>query len=219
MQEKFDPSLPIKVLFAQMDKVQDLATASENTYTDAQMVSIAFDLIFSSGVHANACKEWIQQPRTAQTWTGFKPQFTQAHQLLHEMQMSAAQAGYTANSVFADNDINEMAEAIAQLAGVTQNDQTIVADLAASSSTLMEQVANMTTHLSDKDSEIASLQLSIDKLTITIHNLGSVPTKSKQQGNTISANPKQQAKPKVSICYCWTCGANTTHNGKDCHSK
>eukprot|EP00957_Ditylum_brightwellii_P009917 748323-Ditylum_brightwellii.AAC.1 len=62
IKEKFDPMLPIEVLFTRMDKVQDLATAGENTYSDAQLTNIAYNLIFSTGVHNDACKEWICLP-------------------------------------------------------------------------------------------------------------------------------------------------------------
>eukprot|EP00957_Ditylum_brightwellii_P146722 11168829-Ditylum_brightwellii.AAC.1 len=57
IKEKFDPTLPIEVLFTQMDKVQDLVTAGENAYSDVQLTKFAYDLIFSTGVHNDACKE------------------------------------------------------------------------------------------------------------------------------------------------------------------
>eukprot|EP00957_Ditylum_brightwellii_P190528 14502531-Ditylum_brightwellii.AAC.1 len=75
-----------------MDKVQDLVTAGENTYTNAQLTIIVYDLIFSTGIHNNACKEWLCLLPVNCIWATFKPHFTEAHKLLHEMQTSAARA-------------------------------------------------------------------------------------------------------------------------------
>eukprot|EP00957_Ditylum_brightwellii_P094590 7204742-Ditylum_brightwellii.AAC.1 len=85
IREKFDPTLPIEVLFTGMDEVQDLATVGENTYSDAQLTNITYNLIFSTGVHNDVCKEWIRLTPAGRTWAGFKPHFTAAHRMLHKM--------------------------------------------------------------------------------------------------------------------------------------
>eukprot|EP00957_Ditylum_brightwellii_P156339 11899947-Ditylum_brightwellii.AAC.1 len=112
-----------------------------------------------------------------------------------------------------------MAQAIAKLAAATQSNQTTVANLVAANSTLMEQVANMSICLSDKDSEIALLRLSIDKLTVSLQHLGLVPPKESTPRNYCQRKPKATGELKVTITYCWTCGTNTTHTGKDCCNK
>eukprot|EP00957_Ditylum_brightwellii_P036613 2773860-Ditylum_brightwellii.AAC.1 len=53
----FDPSLPIEAFFSQFRQGQDLATARNSPYTKDQMMNIPFDLIFSTSVHNNICKD------------------------------------------------------------------------------------------------------------------------------------------------------------------
>eukprot|EP00957_Ditylum_brightwellii_P171215 13034099-Ditylum_brightwellii.AAC.1 len=139
LRKKFDPSLPIEVLFACMDKVQDLATASDNVYTYALLSALHFTSSSHLVYIQTHAKNGFNSQELYQMWKNFKPHFTQAYCLLHEMQMSAAQAGYTANNVFADQEINKTAEAIAQLEAATQSDWTTVANLTAANSMLMEQ--------------------------------------------------------------------------------
>eukprot|EP00957_Ditylum_brightwellii_P123683 9429243-Ditylum_brightwellii.AAC.1 len=148
-----------------MEKVQVLTTAGANTYTDAQLISIAFDLVFSSGIHSNACKEWPRKPCPNQTLTSFKHHFTEAHCLLHEMQTFVVQEGYTANFAYEEDSSNtQAAEVLAKLAVATTNDRAAVADLTATNTNLMGQVANMTTKVSITYNEIVVLRLSIDQL-------------------------------------------------------
>eukprot|EP00957_Ditylum_brightwellii_P083024 6311574-Ditylum_brightwellii.AAC.1 len=139
MRENFDRTLQLKVLFTQMDKVQDLATAGENTYSDAQLTNIAYKLIFSTSVQNEACKEWIHLTPAGQMWAAFKPNFTAAHRMLHEMQTLAARAGYTANYIYKDQVNKQTAEALAQLAEAASSVRATVADLASTNTQLMEQ--------------------------------------------------------------------------------
>eukprot|EP00957_Ditylum_brightwellii_P106920 8156970-Ditylum_brightwellii.AAC.1 len=119
-----------------MDEVQDLATAGENAYSDVQLTNIAYNLIFSTGVHNDACKEWIRLTAAGQTRAAFKPHFTAAHQMLHKIQTSAARVGYTANYIYKDQVNKQTAEALAKLAEATSSDRATVADLASTNTQL-----------------------------------------------------------------------------------
>eukprot|EP00957_Ditylum_brightwellii_P084603 6433607-Ditylum_brightwellii.AAC.1 len=90
LRNKFNPSLLIKVLFTCIDAMQDLAPAGNNACTDTQLINIAYNLIFSTGAHNDACKEWLRLTPGTRTWATFKPHFTEVHHLLHKMQTSAA---------------------------------------------------------------------------------------------------------------------------------
>eukprot|EP00957_Ditylum_brightwellii_P140435 10699875-Ditylum_brightwellii.AAC.1 len=46
MRTPYDPSAPIKHLFKRIDDAQDLATDARNPYQEAQLIGIAYDLIF-----------------------------------------------------------------------------------------------------------------------------------------------------------------------------
>eukprot|EP00957_Ditylum_brightwellii_P157041 11952011-Ditylum_brightwellii.AAC.1 len=87
------------------------------------------------------------------------------------MQTLAARAGYTANYICKDQVNKQTAEALAQIAEATSSDRAAVADLAYTNTQLMEQVANYTTKMVAKDTEIATLQDSIKKLTVTLQHI------------------------------------------------
>eukprot|EP00957_Ditylum_brightwellii_P107441 8197562-Ditylum_brightwellii.AAC.1 len=205
---EFDPSLPIEVLLTCIDAIQDLASASNNTYTDAQLINIAYNLIFSTGVHNDACKEWLQLMPGARTWATFKPHFTEAHCLLHKMQTLAVRAGYTANNLYVEEVQGTAAEALAQLAEATSSDRSAVADLTAANSNLMEQVANMSTQLTNKDTENAALSVSIENLNLTLQQLTSAritttstPGVPGATGVTGARKPRKK-QGGVNISYC-----------------
>eukprot|EP00957_Ditylum_brightwellii_P155627 11846311-Ditylum_brightwellii.AAC.1 len=97
---KFNPSFAIKVLFTRIDAIHGLAPAGNNAYMNAQLTNKAYNLIFSTGIHNDACKKWLQIMPGTRTWATFKTHFTEAHCLLHQMQTSAAKVGYTANNIY-----------------------------------------------------------------------------------------------------------------------
>eukprot|EP00957_Ditylum_brightwellii_P196172 14946995-Ditylum_brightwellii.AAC.1 len=84
------------------------------------------------------------------------------------MQASASQASFSANNVYYDPNMasqsnvptpsfiqSQTAKALAQLAAATEEDCSMFSNLTNTNSQLMEQVANITQQMSQKDSEIA----------------------------------------------------------------
>eukprot|EP00957_Ditylum_brightwellii_P206590 15349129-Ditylum_brightwellii.AAC.2 len=182
--------------------------AGNSPYTDDQLMNTTFDLVFSTGVHNDTCKEWLQVPAAIRTWANFKTHFTKIHRLLHELQTSAAQEGYTANNVFADSSQSEAAKAIAPLEEATEAGQSMVANLAITNQTFLDQVANMTAQMSAKDNKLNDLRESIDLLNLTIRVFANMD-------NNTGGSYKKQGKQKmkkggkgspITIHYCWTCG-------------
>eukprot|EP00957_Ditylum_brightwellii_P130538 9958058-Ditylum_brightwellii.AAC.1 len=97
MNQPFDPALPMEGFFEQLDEGQMLMDAANAPFTKNQLVTKAFNLIFITGVHNNACKEWRCKASIGKTWTNFQTHFTDVHKNLMELQDAAQQAGYTAN--------------------------------------------------------------------------------------------------------------------------
>eukprot|EP00957_Ditylum_brightwellii_P016905 1274925-Ditylum_brightwellii.AAC.1 len=126
MTKPFNPAAPIEDLFEQINDGQDLAIAAEIPYSKLQLINKAYDLIFKTGVHNDACKEWNRKPTADKTYANFQLHFTKAHRELHHLQVAARQAGYSAN--FAANDEQEelqhrTSEALANLAEATTSDR------------------------------------------------------------------------------------------------
>eukprot|EP00957_Ditylum_brightwellii_P065458 4966049-Ditylum_brightwellii.AAC.1 len=71
MNQAFNPALPIEDFFEQMDEGQMLMDAVNAPFTKNQLVSKAFNLIFVTGVHNAACKEWRRKAPNDKTWINF----------------------------------------------------------------------------------------------------------------------------------------------------
>eukprot|EP00957_Ditylum_brightwellii_P142338 10843994-Ditylum_brightwellii.AAC.1 len=194
LQEKVDPSLPIETLFSCFGMVQDLSTAGNSPYTDNQLMNIAFDLVFSNGVHNDTCKEWLQVPA------------------------ANPQAGYTANSVNADYLQEQGTDAIACLVEATKADRITVTNLSTTNQTLLDQVANMTAQMSAKDDKITELMKSVEQLNITICAFTNICNTNGGSDRKPGKKKKGKGGP-IAIFYCWTCGVNTTHAEKGCTCK
>jgi hypothetical protein len=103
IKQPFNPSLLIEGFFEQFDTIQDHCIAGGNPYSDAQLITIAFDLIFCTAVHNDACKEWIFHLGANKTWSNFCVHFTNDHQYFHDSQQISMQAVYTANTSCMNN--------------------------------------------------------------------------------------------------------------------
>eukprot|EP00957_Ditylum_brightwellii_P059656 4528074-Ditylum_brightwellii.AAC.1 len=68
MSQPFNPATPLEDLFEQINNGQDLAVTAGLPYLDIQMAAKAYDLIYKTGVHNNACKEWNCQPTAQRTY-------------------------------------------------------------------------------------------------------------------------------------------------------
>eukprot|EP00957_Ditylum_brightwellii_P073250 5567852-Ditylum_brightwellii.AAC.1 len=121
-------------------------------------------------VHNNACKGWIQCPTVEKMWSIFCEHFTNAHRYLHELQANATKSDFTTHSMY-DNTASQMAEAIAQLAAAAEEDCLTLSNLSESNAQLVDQVANMTRQMTQKNEEIVELRRSIQQLTTTIQAL------------------------------------------------
>eukprot|EP00957_Ditylum_brightwellii_P046433 3524085-Ditylum_brightwellii.AAC.1 len=62
MNQQFNPAMSIKELFEQIAETQMLLDRVNGTFTDNQLINKAFNLIFVTGVHNKACKEWQHWP-------------------------------------------------------------------------------------------------------------------------------------------------------------
>jgi hypothetical protein len=103
MKTAFDPSLPIKTLFDQIKDSVDLAAAADAPYTPKQVVAIAYNIAFQTGMFTEGCRDWCKQVDANKTWQNFKTNFATAHQDLCKLQLTLQTAGYhSANNAFHD---------------------------------------------------------------------------------------------------------------------
>ena len=58
MNTAWDPSLPIEVLFKQIQDATAFADCGGAAYTTAQIVNTVYTLVFNTGLFHDECKEW-----------------------------------------------------------------------------------------------------------------------------------------------------------------
>eukprot|EP00957_Ditylum_brightwellii_P027426 2073288-Ditylum_brightwellii.AAC.1 len=83
----------------------------------------------------------------------------------------------------------------------------------------MDRVANLSTQLTNKDTEIAALCVSIENLNIILQQLTSARITTTSTPGVTGARKPRKKRGGVNISYRWTCGVTITHLGKDCCNK
>jgi hypothetical protein len=207
MKSDYDVNQPIEVLIDQIDDAVDLAAAASNPYTPEQVVTIAYTLVFKTGMFPDDCKLWRRMDTPLKTWTEFKRVFTLAHQELRESQQTSQGSGYnSANNVQNDDEAyiqHETAEAIANLATATASDRATVASLTATNSKLTL--------------ELIACNAKLVKALETIKSQGQPNREPGGSGrNRRQATQRQKTQGPH---YCHTCGSGVWHASSSCWSK
>ena len=66
----YDSYQPFKTLIDQVENAVDYASTGDTPYTPAQVVGIAFQLVFQTSLFNDNCKLWQRQPADVKTWAG-----------------------------------------------------------------------------------------------------------------------------------------------------
>jgi hypothetical protein len=203
MKEAYDPNQPIEAFIDQIEDRVTLADAAATAYTPAQIIAIAYNLIFATGMFPEACREWRRRPIIEKTWTNFKTDFAIAHQEFRESQVTSNQAGYqqAANAAYTDLQ-QETADAIANLATATASDRSTVASLTSTNSTLSSEVTQATMKLTAANNTISSLKIEIAALKA-------------------GGNQREERTYTPNLNYCWTHGYKVSrrHTSDTCKGK
>ena len=80
LQDPYDSNQPFETLINQVENSVDYASAGDTPYTPAQVVVMAFQLLFQTRLFNYYCKLWRCQPANDKTWTRFKEFFATSHQ-------------------------------------------------------------------------------------------------------------------------------------------
>jgi hypothetical protein len=94
MKSPYDANQPIESFIDQIEDGVVLADAAAAPYTPAQIIAIAYNVHFSTGMFPDACCDWRRCPILEQTWATFKIDFALAHQELRNLKVMSNQAGY-----------------------------------------------------------------------------------------------------------------------------
>ena len=118
MNQPYDPSCPIKVLFDQIEDAINYAAAGKVAFTTQQIANTAYNLVYDTGVFIDECKVWRKKEQANQTWEEFQCLFTEAHQDLQESRTTSRSSGH---ENFATQESTAL-EALTQLANAATAD-------------------------------------------------------------------------------------------------
>ena len=82
-----------KTFVQQIEDGQE-AVALQNPYTDTQIVTIAENLIESTGFYTMDCREWNRTDNAQKTWVNFKVNFLRAFREKRDQYRQAQHIGY-----------------------------------------------------------------------------------------------------------------------------
>jgi ribosomal protein S17E len=201
MKTAYDPSQPIEALFDQIEEALDLAAAANAAYTSQQIVAYAYNIVFQTGVFADACRDWRRRIIAEKTWANFKTDFAVAHQELRESQLTAQGAGYhAANSVLQETWQAQTADALANLATATASDRSAVSALSSTNSALSASLATANAKLATAQADIVALKTKVTNLQGGQRPRTTTPASTERRYNNTN--------------YCWTHGWDIAINHK-----
>ena len=205
MNKAWDPSLPIEVLFKQIQDASAFADRGGAAFSTAQIVNTAYTLVFNTGLFYDECKEWRKRTLPLRKdWPSFKQHFTEAYNDWKTTQRNTARTrSHTANAAVINQAFEEETiQAIANLATATAADRATTARLTATNSNLT-----------------AELKATQEKLVAALEKIAILSSTS----NQAYRSPLAQIQPNANVDkrpldrhYCWTHGYLCEHTSGRC---
>jgi hypothetical protein len=199
MKQPCDVNQPIEVMYTQIEEAIEFASAGQTPYSPEQVLSIAYQLVFRTGIFADDCKIWKRRDAAYKTWPHFKRDFAVAYQEYSEgLEISPRVAGFHAE---VHHDQQETIAAIANLATATAEDRKAVANLTDTNATITKELAAVNGKL------ISTLTL----VTTLTKQLAEARAGNSGNHNRTPATGTGERKH-----YCWTCGYRSEHSSWYC---
>ena len=197
MREPLDPAQPLEVFFTRVEECQEFASAGNAPYTPEQILNIAYQTLFSSGIYSDGCKDWRRKDPADKTWANFKSHFANEYQDLKDNQVNTTSSAYQATAEYQQDTV----EALANLATATASDREAVANLTSTNKALMDELAKV-------NAELINALKKINFMGQTIADLKA------KNSNTTSPTPTLGHNH-----YCWSCGFKSPHPSYKCINK
>ena len=200
LKEKWDANNPIEILFNQIEDAQDFASTAGQPYTNNQLQTMAYNLIYTMGLFFDNCKAWNRLPALQKTMDNFKTTFQQAQRELRNQQRTAQQAGFQTNGIWClpttmnNHPLQETAEALANLATAMASDH--------------QALQNLTNMVKDLSNQIKAKDQQIEDLIKAMNN-----TKT-----PVTSNRSNRWEKKDFGSYCHTHGylVGPKHTSENC---
>ena len=180
--KQWDPNQPFEVLIDQIKDAIDYAAAKNTPYPKKQIMNMAYNIVYRTGLFSDKCKTWRKKNAPDQTWTTFMAEFILAHQDLRESQVTVHSAGYHNQANLTQEDAmsnnSEALSAISELANAATSYQNTIATLTNTNAQLWKDIAATNSKLAD-----------------ALERLGN----------------KQKPTENRTRHYCWSCVSQSNH--------
>ena len=158
-----------KALINQVEGTVDYAATGNTLFTLLELVHIAYQLIFQTGMFTNDCNQCKRRDPDDKTWTEFMIFFATVHQELRESQATTAGAGHHAANIVDNQAANQVyrqenIDAILNLSTATVSDCVLVATLAIKNSNLFNVLTLSSNNLVTAIQDVALLTGTIVEL-------------------------------------------------------
>ena len=223
----FDITQPMIQLYDAVKNLQQIAKASLNDYTNAQILSIGITLIKNMNYFERGLTDWFVKPKADNTWMNFKAHFEKEYNALKKIR------GITMKSTISQQQANAVSHDIRQ--EMRDENNTLRAEVAATEQKLFAAMeffeqrnmpsdqnsapTDIDTQHSEKDPVHTQLLQMISDLN---NNRDTVITTNSYKDINGSKRPTKKGKMKYTCPdttkYCWSHGA-CGHDFKDCLRK
>ena len=75
MNKAWDPSTPFETVIDQLEEAMEVADAAGQPFTDPQVLTIAYTLVYNTGLYFDDTKTWNAKAEADKTWDNFKTHF------------------------------------------------------------------------------------------------------------------------------------------------
>jgi hypothetical protein len=138
MQRPWDPNTPFKTLIKQIKDAMEVADAATQAFTDAQILTLAYTLVYNTGLYFDECKAWNAKSATDKTWDLFKIFFSHAQAKLRlQQQATSSRNGFSA---YINDQENQTNETLANMSTAQAADRQAFCQLVTTNSELAEQL-------------------------------------------------------------------------------
>jgi hypothetical protein len=187
MRQSWDPTLPIEILFTQIDLGQAYATAGNGPYTDTQLVRFAYTNVAATNCMELACCDWQARLEPDKMWDNFKADFKRAHLDL-PLATTSSSAGYQGNhSQQMPEDTN------GTVAGNTHATNAFLPNLADTQIVSNAQVSTLTTTIAQLQLQLQQQLLAATTAIAAIQQQGNHhQPNNRRNNNSVNNNFQQQ---------------------------
>eukprot|EP00957_Ditylum_brightwellii_P094207 7172664-Ditylum_brightwellii.AAC.1 len=128
MRTDYDPTTLIEKYIARIEKCMDIASNGGAPYSQEQILTLAFDAMYRTGLYNKKCITYEDMAQADKTWLNWEKKFTKVVRDKHRLQRAAG-TSYNAHSAVAETVQQDTIDALANLASATADDRNAVANL------------------------------------------------------------------------------------------